>query len=294
MKEKTFNTKQVNLNYVEKGVSGTSILLLHGGSSRWQTFKEIIDDLSVHFHVYALDLRGHGKSGRIESNYKIQDYVPDIRDFIEKCIKEPAIIIGHSLGGMIAILLASYYPSGVKALIVGDSPISLEVLKNHTESQKEMTMLWREWSKNLPLAEIVEKLKAMQVPVAGGERTISAAEAYGKNHPWFEFMAENLKQNDPNMLSAIIDDFDNTYKAYDMERLFPLIKCPTLIVKGDSNQGSLIRDADISLIKALNNNVKHIEIKGVGHALYMQDKESFIDAILPFIKKQRTELKTDK
>lgn len=283
MEERTFNTEQVSLNYVEKGVSDISILLLHGGSSRWQTFRDIIDDLSVDFHVYALDLRGHGKSGRKENNYKIQDYIPDVKEFIEKRIKKPAIIIGHSLGGMIAIMLAAYYPSKVKALIVGDSPISLDILRNHSESQKEMTILWREWSENSSLGEIVKKLKAMQVPVPGGERTISAAEAYGEDHPWFEFMAENLKQNDPNMLTSIIDDFDNTYKEYDVERLFPLIKCPTLIVKGDSNQGSLIRDNDISLIKTLNNNVKHVEIKGVGHALYMQDKQSFIDAILPFI-----------
>lgn len=283
MEERVFNTNQVSLNYVEKGVSDISILLLHGGSSRWQTFKDIIDDLSVDFHVYALDLRGHGKSDRTENNYKIQDYVPDIIEFIEKCIKEPTIVIGHSLGGMIAILLAAYYPDKVKALIVGDPPISLDVLRNHSESQKEMVMLWREWSKNLSLDEIVKKLKAMQVPVPGGERTVSAAEAYGENHPWFEFMAENLKQNDPNMLTSIIDDFDNTYKEYDVERLFPLIKCPTLIVRGDSNQGSLIRDTDISLIESLNNNVKHVEIKGVGHALYMQDKQSFIDAILPFL-----------
>lgn len=283
MEERTFNTEQVSLNYVEKGVADISILLLHGGSSRWQTFRDIIDDLSVDFHVYALDLRGHGKSGRTENNYKIQDYVPDVKEFIVKCIKKPTIIIGHSLGGMIAILLAAYYPSQVRALIVGDSPISLEVLRIHSENQKEMTLLWREWSKNLSLDEIVKKLKAMQVPVSGGEKTISAAEVYGENHPWFEFMAENLKQNDPNMLTAIVDDFDNTYEEYDTESLFPLIKCPTLIVKGDSNQGSLIRDTDISLIKRLNNNIKHVEIKGVGHALYMQDKQSFLNAVLPFI-----------
>lgn len=283
MEEKTFNTEKVNLNYVEKGVSDISILLLHGGSSRWQSFRDIIDDLSADFHVYALDLRGHGKSGRTENNYKIQDYIPDVKEFIEKCIKERTIVIGHSLGGIIGILLAAYYPDKVRALIVGDSPISLEVLRNHSESQKEMTILWREWSKKLSLDEIMEKLKAMQVPVLGEERTISAAEAYGENHPWFEFMAENLKQNDPNMLTSIIDDFDNTYKEYDVERLFPLIKCPTLIVKGDSNQGSLIRDTDIRLIKTLNNNIKHVEIKGVGHALYMQDRQSFMDEILPFI-----------
>jgi hypothetical protein len=86
------------------------------------------------------------------------------------------------------------------------------------------------------------------------------------------------------MLTAIIDNFDNTYKEYDVKKLFPLIKSLILVVKGYSIHGSLIRDVDINFIKTLNSNVECKEIKGVGLALYMQDKQSFMDAILPFIR----------
>lgn len=284
MKEKNFNGNSVNLNYMQSGNSDTSILLLHGGSSRWQTFDSLIPELSKCFSVYALDLRGHGKSSRTAGQYKIQDYVPDITEFIQRIIKRPTIVFGHSLGGMIAVLLAAYHPELVKAVIIGDSPIALEVLKQHSDSQKEMTILWREWARKLSLHQIVEKLKAMEVLAPGHDSPLSAAEAYGENHPWFLFMAENLKQNDPDMLTAIIDDFDTTYKEYDVNTLFPMIKCPVLIIKGETNQGSLIRDMDIKNAYSLISDMKHEEIKGVGHALYMQDKQAVLTAIDRFIK----------
>ncbi len=283
MKENTFNADSVTLNYVQGGNGDMPVLLLHGGSSRWQTFDSIIPELSKVYRVYAVDLRGHGKSGRTTGQYKIQDYVPDIKEFIEKLIQKPVILFGHSLGGMIAVLLAAYHPELVKAVIIGDSPISLEVLKQHSDGQKEMTMLWREWARTLTLQQIVEKLKAMQVQIPGQEGSTPASQAYGENHPWFRFMAENLKQNDPDMLTAIIDEFDTTYREYDVDRLFPMIKCPVFILKGEASQGSLIRDIDIDHAYRLIPNVKHEEIKGVGHALYMQDKEAVTHAIVKFI-----------
>lgn len=285
MSEKVFQASSVTLNYVQSGVGDTSMLLLHGGSSRWQTFDSIIPELSKMYNVYALDLRGHGKSGRVPGQYQIQDYVPDIKEFIQKIIQKPAIVFGHSLGGMIAVLLAAYYPELIKAIIIGDSPISLDVLKQHSAAQKEMTMLWREWARALTLEEIIERLKAMQVQTPGHEGTISASQAYGENHPWFEFMAKNLKQNDPDMLTSIIDEFEITYEEYNVDKLFPMIKCPVLIIKGETNQGSLIRETDIHHAYSLISNLKHEEIKGVGHALYMQDQESVINAIVDFAKK---------
>ena len=64
MKERKFNTGTLELSYVETANDGVPLLLLHGGSSRWQTFQSLIPDLEKHSRIYALDLRGHGKSDR--------------------------------------------------------------------------------------------------------------------------------------------------------------------------------------------------------------------------------------
>ena len=59
--EQSFNTGTVTINYAEGGASGQPLLLLHGGSARWQSFLPIIPELGQYWHLYVPDLRGHGK-----------------------------------------------------------------------------------------------------------------------------------------------------------------------------------------------------------------------------------------
>lgn len=62
LQEKTFNTGEVTLNYAEGDPTGPPLVLLHGFTDRWQTYQPIITPLYQSWYIYALDLRGHGKS----------------------------------------------------------------------------------------------------------------------------------------------------------------------------------------------------------------------------------------
>lgn len=128
MKENTCKCNGVILNYMEYSKHQEPILLLHGATNRWQSFMPIIPDLAQTFHVYAMDFRGHGMSQRAES-YTLEDYLYDTYIYIQTCIKQPVTIIGHSLGGMVGVLLAATYPELVKRLIIIDAPLTLQSLK---------------------------------------------------------------------------------------------------------------------------------------------------------------------
>ena len=101
-------------------------MLLHGGGGRWQDFSPILPNLVLRWHVYALDLRGHGKSGRVPAKYRPDHYVSDIKAFIERELEAPAILFGHSLGGWIALISAVELKEKVRALILGDPPLNIE------------------------------------------------------------------------------------------------------------------------------------------------------------------------
>src|SRR5262249_28309801 len=101
-REATFDTGNVVLNYAEGPASGLPLVMLHGGSGRWQLYSEMLAELAKRCHVYAPDLRGHGKSGWVPRGYTIREYVGDIAAFLEK-ISGPAVLMGHSLGGIIAV-----------------------------------------------------------------------------------------------------------------------------------------------------------------------------------------------
>ena len=142
MKETSFDTGKVLINYAEGPNSGPPLVLIHGGSAWWQDFSPLIPELSAHWHLYAPDLRGHGKSGRVEHGYAIRDYAEDIRAFLT-AISGPAVIFGHSLGGMIALMVASQYPKWVRAVIVGDSPLDVSTFKIVMERGRERVRQWQ-------------------------------------------------------------------------------------------------------------------------------------------------------
>ena len=105
-RDQMFYTGAVQLHFVEVPASGPPLVLLHGGSARWQTWEPVLRDLATRWHVYAVDLRGHGHSSWAAS-YRLQDYATDIVALLHHRIMEPAILCGHSLGGMVAVMAAA-------------------------------------------------------------------------------------------------------------------------------------------------------------------------------------------
>jgi len=99
----------LEIHYVEWGLpSAPALVLLHGGSAhaRWWDF--VAAELSPAHRVIALDLRGHGDSSRIEPpSYLIEDYVSDLEAFLAEVRPGPFVLVGHSLGGYVALSFAA-------------------------------------------------------------------------------------------------------------------------------------------------------------------------------------------
>jgi len=108
----------IELNYREFG-KGEAFIILHGlfgTSDNWQTFAK---KLSGDFNVFTLDLRNHGRSPHSkEFNYEI--LADDIRDFMLQQKIEKTHILGHSLGGKIAMQFALKYRECTISIIVAD------------------------------------------------------------------------------------------------------------------------------------------------------------------------------
>ena len=101
------------------GAGHAPLVLLHGmlGSSRnWQTAGV---DLAERFHVFALDLRNHGRSPHTEAmDYEMM--VEDVLTWLDDQRIGPATFVGHSMGGKVAMLLACRHPRRVERLIAVD------------------------------------------------------------------------------------------------------------------------------------------------------------------------------
>lgn len=281
MIEKTFNTGNLALNYMESSPSGPPVLLLHGFATRWQSFNQIIPELAKDWHVYALDLRGHGKSGRAKT-YRIQDNVPDIELFIRECIKAPTIVIGHSYGGMIGILLAASNPELVKGLIIGDSLLSTEAFREHSQEHIKQTIFWRELAKAKNKETVITMLKNELVPSPDGEGLVPAFQVFGDNQRYFESMAKAFGLLDPELLTAHIEGFEQSSIGYQPDKLFSFIKCPVLLLQANPKLGGLLNDRDLQAALQSLPKARHAKVN-TGHFLHIDDKEAVLEALVPFL-----------
>ncbi|MFE0101284.1 alpha/beta fold hydrolase [Streptomyces sp. NPDC059009] len=114
----------VRLAYTDFGGAGRPVLALHGAYGRGRSFHALARHLGPGYRVIALDQRGHGHSDR-PGDYSREAYLADTAAAIEHFGLAPAILIGHSLGGINAYQLAARRPELVEAVVIADSPVAL-------------------------------------------------------------------------------------------------------------------------------------------------------------------------
>jgi pimeloyl-ACP methyl ester carboxylesterase len=284
LKEQAFHTGTITINYAEGPSTGFPVVLLHGGSSRWQGASAIIPALAERWHVYAPDFRGHGKSSWVPGHYRLKDYVADTTAFLEHCVREPAVLFGHSLGAQVALMVAARRPQLVRAVIAGDTPFSLANLRDHIYRNRPMTARWQELAgSGRPVEDIAARVRDMRLPVPGKDTSERLGDVFGEENPWFSFMAETLNQHDPSMLTTVLDDFDATHEGFDTDTLFPLISCPVLILQGDPAYGGLLTDEEIERALPLLAHATVARFERLGHELHTREPELVLRAVIPFL-----------
>lgn len=102
------------------------LLLVHGSfgsSSMWMSYADVFSRTG--WDVYALNLRGHGKSGGSVAGATMSDYVADVRHTVEEHALENPVVMGHSMGGLVALMYAAAH--GAKAVVAIDPSPTKEV-----------------------------------------------------------------------------------------------------------------------------------------------------------------------
>ncbi|MEL7536489.1 MAG: alpha/beta hydrolase [Pseudomonadota bacterium] len=121
-------SQRLSLHYVDWGASGAApMVFVHGGRDHCRSWDRIARAFRNDAHVLATDLRGHGASDwSTDRDYHLMDYVYDLATFVQQLDRSPVTLVGHSLGGNIAIRFAGLYPDTVRRLVaiegLGPSP----------------------------------------------------------------------------------------------------------------------------------------------------------------------------
>ncbi|KAI0566635.1 DNA photolyase [Gracilaria domingensis] len=148
------------VRYVEEGKEHSSqgkppLLLIHGFGASSQHYRRSIQELKTHYHVYAVDLIGFGRSEKPPTQYTQAFWECLIWDFVEKVVKQPVFIAGNSIGGYFACAFgADAYPTHCKGVCLINSAGKLEDLNSPQVESARNDSLFQYVMKNSAFARM--------------------------------------------------------------------------------------------------------------------------------------------
>ncbi len=255
---------------------GPVIVLIHGIAGSSTTWRGVLPALAEHYTVVAPDLLGHGHSAKPRGDYSLGAYASGVRDLLAVLGLERATVIGHSLGGGVAMQFAYQFPERVERLVLVASG----------GLGREVSPILR--AVTFPGAEYV-------VPVVLHRKVREAGEWLGwlpRRLGWKpdDSLAEVWKgyttltdragqQAFIHTVRSVIDISGQRVSAND--RLYLAQALPTLVVWGDSDRIIPVSHAHLAAEAMPGARLEILE--GAGHFLPWRDADRFLDILLDFL-----------
>ncbi len=114
------------LHYVEAAPpspEATPLVLVPGQSMPWDSYQKVIPRLARRYHVFAVDVRGHGTSEHTPGHYSFGRCADDLVELLRTVVRRPALVTGNSSGGIIGMVAAARAPELVRGLLMEDPPL---------------------------------------------------------------------------------------------------------------------------------------------------------------------------
>ncbi len=244
--------------------NGTPLLIIHGFlgmSDNWKTFANQMAERQ--FQVHAVDLRNHGKSFH-SADWSYDFMVDDIRQYMQAQQIEKAHVLGHSMGGKLAMIFASKHPEFIDKLVVAD--IAPRYYKPHHDDI--LNGLAAVDFSQKPSRQEVDEILQKYIPDFGTRQFLL------KSLYWIEPGQLAFRFNLPVFLAIkeAVGTQVNPEARFDM---------PTLFVRG--GESKYIQERDEADIQQQFSNVRIETIAGAGHWLHAEKPAEFYQIVSSFL-----------
>jgi len=267
----------VSLAVAEAGEGGRPLLLVHGFTGAKEDFTEWLDPLAdLGWHAVAPDQRGHGASSQPddEAAYSFEAYATDLLALLDALGCERAVVLGHSMGGMVVQTAVLRAPERFEALVLMDT--------SHRALRADAALV--DLGIGIARAEGIAAVMAAQDAMEGadalgtgaGERLLATREGYR------EFGQRKMLASSPAMyaamLKAITDATSGLDRLPDLER----VAVPTLVLVGDEDTPFL--KPSRRLAEAIPG-AELVVIPDAGHSPQFENPEPWWEALAAFLAK---------
>ncbi|MGA2976613.1 MAG: alpha/beta hydrolase [Spirochaetia bacterium] len=252
LRENVYDTGEVVLNVAVGEPTGAPLLMMHGATLNWQSFEPFFEELEPRWQLFAVDFRGHGKSGHPSSGYHAVDCLRDTIALIDKLTDRPVVAMGFSLGASIALGLAATVPGRVRAVVSIEPGLSLR--EASTESLPELYG-WLTW-----LVETKRTVRSFDDIVMRCKRNDPNLDDAGA-----QLQAHWIHDTSPEVAAIALRN--ELFEQYDHEGMLSRMKCPALLVRGDPALGGCVRDCDAALVTRCAPGTMIRQVPNAGHML---------------------------
>jgi pimeloyl-ACP methyl ester carboxylesterase len=269
---RTVQTTHTSVNVVDIG-EGPPVVLLHGLGGCWQTWLENIEALAQQHRVLAVDLPGFGSSPALPAPFEFTLLVDIVAEVLERCEAPAATLVGHSLGGLIALVLAESRPELVASLALvsgGGVELGRARLSALMRSFRVLDLVLSRPGMPDRIARTPAMRRAMVRVAVADPRALS------------EQLARQIipPMNAPGFVATAMAGarFVRTAPA-------PSPRCPTLLLWGRQDRILPLRTAE-----ALERRLPSAELQvidGAGHCAMFEQPTAVNDRLLAFLRQQR-------
>jgi pimeloyl-ACP methyl ester carboxylesterase len=260
---------------------GSPVVFLHGVSGSMRTYAWLTGAITEGRRIVRVDLRGHGRSEHAPGTYDIDRYSEDVLEILRETVGRPAVLAGHSLGGVVAWWVAQRHPELVAAAFLEDPPLYMGEPAEH------------ELNGAIPifrtLLDIVARWKAQGIDAEaaagelasapfGPDRSRTGAEGLCDDVP--AARAEALLQMDPGVLEA----------AADRSTLAPTdttspVSAPVFVLAADDAKGAAFPTRHAERLAISHPDVEIARVAGAGHGIHDErnHRADYVDALARFL-----------
>jgi pimeloyl-ACP methyl ester carboxylesterase len=280
-----YYSDRLKLQFWDWGRDGLPpLLLVHGGLDHARNWDWVARSLREYFHVYAMDLRGHGNSAWAPGAiYSIAEHVLDIATLVDLLTgrapdSPPVHLIGHSLGGILTLVYSGLYPDRVRKAIAIEG---LGLPSSHRIHKPAPERL-RHWIESVRKLEHREphnypSLEAAVVRMKEANPHLSDEVAH-------HLTVHGTNWNSDGSLSWKFDNYVRCLAPYghmdDQLAIYAQIACPVLLVWG---RESWMPDPDTEDRAAAIRNRQVLKVEGAGHWVHHDRLDLFLEESKRFL-----------
>ena len=262
-----FVSHGTKLHYYRTGGVKSPLVLIHGITDDGLCWIPAAEVLAEKYDVIMVDLRGHGKSDAPDQGYNYETMATEVAGLIEGLALENPVVMGHSLGAMTSLTLASLNPDLPRAIILEDPPAFWRVCP---PSQEELDVRagMRMWFYDLKRKTRDDLLEMV--------RSENPSWSEAELGPWADakhrFSIKIIQMIDP----------QETVPA-NFPALLGQITCPVLLITADPQRGAILMDEDVSELQKSVPHLNREHIPGAGHNIRREQFIRYMEIVGTFL-----------